>query len=184
MAPVTPQTPKRPYPPRRKPAGRPAASVADKIVACLAAEPECVLPAGVIAHRIGIVLAYLDAPLTSLVLSGALIELKAGFAMATPAALAQLKAEEARPARQPRTEPLRDLARRIVARAHELRLRGRFGGAADLLQRAALRCRCSRVAMNFYVLAVLFGEAQGPYRDITRRQAREIALAAGCEAEA
>lgn len=181
---VMSQPPKRPYPPRRKPAGRPAASVADKILACLAAEPGCVLPAGVIAQRIGIVLAYLDAPLTSLVLSGSLIELRAGFALATPDMLARQVAEEAQPVRPPCAAPLLVAAGRIVARAHDLRLRGRFGGAADLLERAAQRCRCTVIAANFHVLADLFGEAQGTYRDITRRQARDIALAAGCEAEA
>jgi hypothetical protein len=172
-----------PYPPRRKPAGRPKASVAERILARLQAEPEAVLRRNALAARVGVRADYLDAPLTALVLAGSIIELSAGFCLATPANQARLKAEVAsRPARRG-AQPLGELARRIVARAHDLRRHGRIGGATDLLERAGRQCRCPRISANFHVLADLFGDCLGPYRDVTRADATRIAHAAGVTAE-
>lgn len=182
-APVTALRYRRPYQPRRKPAGRPKASVAERILARLEAAPDAALRPNAIARLIGVPTHDLDAPLTALVLGNAIIETKDGFRLATPENRARLAAEmAARPAiRAPK--PLGDLARRIVSRAHDLRRHGRIGGATDLLERAGRQCRCPRIAANFHALADLFGDCLGPYRDVTRAEATRIAHAAGIEAE-
>lgn len=173
-----------PYSPRRKPAGRPKASVIERILARLEAAPDAALRVNAIAQQIGIRAQYLDAPLTALVLGNAIIETKDGFRLATVENRARLAAEmAARPAIRRKKPPLGDLARRIVSRAHDLRQHGRIGGATDLLERAGRQCRCPRISANFHVLADLFGDCLGPYRDVTRADATRIAHAAGIEAE-
>lgn len=182
-APVTALRYRRPYSPRRKPAGRPKASVAERILARLEAAPEAVLGQTAIARQIGVPTHDLATPLTSLVLGGSVIELSAGFCLATTENKARLKAEmAARPViRSP--QPLGDLARRIVSRAHLLRREGWIGRASDLLERAGRQCRSPRIAVNFHVLADLFASGEDGYRNVTRADAARIAREAGVEAE-
>jgi hypothetical protein len=171
-----------PYPPRRKPAGRPKASVAHRILARLEARPEAALRQSEIAQLVGVPARHLTAPLNSLVLGNAIVETRDGFRLATPQNRALQAAEiAARPV--VRAQPLGELARRIVSRADDLRRHGRIGGATDLLERAGRQCRCPRIAANFHVLADLFGDCLGPYRDVTRADATRIAHAAGVTAE-
>lgn len=174
---------RRPYTPRRKPAGRPQASVAERILARLEAAPDEALRPNAIARLIGVPTHDLDAPLTALVLGNAIVETQDGFRLATPENKALLAAEmAARPViRAP--QPLGDAARRIVSGAHFLRREGWTGRATDLLARAGRQCRCPRIATNFHVLADLFAFGGDGYRNVTRADATRIAQAAGIEAE-
>lgn len=168
---------------RRKPTGRPQASLARRILALLEAAPEAVLRPGAIAAQVGAAVKDVDAPLTALALGNAVIELRAGFCLATPANRARLRAEEAAAAAVVGAAAPGALARGIVSRAHFLRREGWSGRATEFLRQAARGCACPRIAVNFLVLADLFGEGPAPYRNVTRAEAARLAQQAGVRAE-
>lgn len=154
-------------------------SVSTRIMALFRAAPDCVISSGMLCAELGSSGSAFEVPLTKLVVDGLLIELKAGFCLATVQNRARLAAELApAPVQASAAAPLGDLARRIVARAHDLRRHGRIDSAVDLLERAGLQCRCPRVAANFQVLAALFAFGGEGYRDMPRRALRREPLEA------
>lgn len=164
----------------------------ERIRAVFAAAPGAVLKPGIVARRLGVAWHDLDLCVTRMVLAGELIDLAEGLALATPEmkARARAQAERAEALRNQAQRSQADYeaviaetARRIVERAKVLRGFGAGGRAVALLQVAAARAPLPAVSENLGVLAALFAEQAGSYRDIAPSEAKRIALASGWNGE-
>ena len=183
---------------RMKPGARPGAglrqpgALTKRVRALMEREPGRLWTQTQIARGLGLRRGDIENGLTNMVVSGELIEFPNGLALRTPQMLARAKAhavamaaevEKARIERAARDARIAEHAGRIVERAHGLRRAGSIAGAIDLLERAAAHVRVPSISDNFSTLAALFADCLGPYREIGRAEAMQIAAANGWDGE-
>lgn len=183
----------RQLPGARRGAGlRQPGALTKRVRALMEREPERLWSQTQIARGLGMRRGDIENGLTNMVVSGELIEFSEGLGLRTPQMLKRAIAQAETAAAKVATSALEraaseariaETARQIVARAHVLRRFGDPGQASALLDAAATRAPLPAIAKNFSALAALFADRHGPYRDIGRAEALQIAGANGWDGE-
>jgi hypothetical protein len=183
----------RQLPGARRGAGfRQPGALTRRVRALMEREPERLWKQVEIARGLGLKRCDIENCLTNMVVSGELIEFSEGLGLRTPQMLKRAKAQAETAAAKVATAAIEraageariaEAARQIVERAHVLRRFGDPGQAAALLAAAAERAPVAAIAENFGALAALFADCLGPYREIGRAEALQIAAANGWDGE-